>query len=96
MNLESQRYKLLNMTPKKEDTYSSSDIIMVQCLLMLGHRAKVVERGEKGELIYIFDENDVKDHVHQILTGHAEELTVSLADFRRAQDTWTMNLRNIR
>lgn len=76
--------------------YSSSDIIMVQCLLMLGHKAKSVERGNKGELVYVFDKTDVDTHVQQILTGRSDQLQVTLADFRRAQDTWTMNLRNIK
>ncbi len=77
------------------DSYATSDQMMCEVLLMAGHSAEQVQAGSDGHLTYVFPKEAVWPTVEAILTGKADTLHFSYADWWKARTTWQMNLRHM-
>jgi hypothetical protein len=75
--------------------YKTSDQLMCEVLMMAGHNAVSVKPGDDGQLVYVFAVGPVWDTVEKILTGRANDMTFTYADWWRARITWQMNLRHL-
>lgn len=79
----------------KGESYDTSDQMMCEVLLMAGHQATSVTPGGDGQLIYSFKVDEVWPIIEDILTGKADEMQFTFANWWKARITWQMNLRHL-
>jgi len=77
-----------------EDTYATTDHLMIQALLMCGYEVKDIKEDNRGQLVYFFNNCDVKQTVSMILSGKGDEIKFTLTQWWKAMNTWQMALRH--
>lgn len=76
-----------------EKPYSTTDITLIIALMSLGHRPVEIS-AENGIVQYIFENEDVDDDVHDLLTNN--DKLVSIRSVWSANQVWAMNLNRAR
>jgi hypothetical protein len=76
-----------------ENPYSTTDITLIIALMSLGHRPVQIS-AENGIVQYVFEDEDVKDDVKDLLTN--KDRIVSIRSVWSANQVWAMNLNRAR
>jgi len=92
--METQKQQETVLKPEGGE-YQTTDQLMVEVLTMAGFDYLSVLPDNHGQLVYTFETSRVWTTVEQILSGKANEMTFSYADWWKAKLTWQMNLRHL-